>query len=1503
MQEAEEQDTCRICSAPAEPGQPLFHPCKCSGTIRYIHQDCLTTWLAHSKKKTCDVCKHQYSFTKVYAADMPTRLPTVLLARRFFQHALLAILFILRAIAVAIIWLAVLPWVTVWTWRMYFSMGESTAWYISNLERPPGSTGSPHYQKLTNESSTTAPKSIIGQITAHPIWAALSADIFTGQIIASLIVLTFVAVFLLREWISQNARPGVFEDEEVFPDMPPAVNDPPPQPVQNIPAPVAPLALPNPADLERRQQNAIRELEQLRAREEANVQKDEHASKNGNGVGDVGVSKVDYKRKKQRVYASESETESSGEEGLDRRKGKALARTTSLKIKSDSMRRRPVNGPPSDSSTAVEESTSVNPSALQASPFEPHDVGTSAEANGATASPSVPLPSSSFHQSHLRATSLDLDETFAFPPRRRQESHDLAANVVPEELDPVGWSSSQETYEGHSQSVVENEEEVDSEGNQSFTFDASRSFDASLYGGNFEGAAEPASTLTASETSGAPPPWSSSSLPPGIDIPVPQDDLDDVQRDFEGFGSDFNLENEQQHYFRDPEDEVRTPPSLRVVPVELQPEDAAEPHVPVEVNGREPEHDLRRDDDDEDEEEPDEDGDEELWNDDAHWDGIEVQEVAVGQEQIAEGVAAAPDPNPGQGARRGEQNAVAAVNAEIPPEVADDLEGNVEDDMEGAMEAIGMRGPIYSVFQNAALMIFVLDTAIGVGVWIPFMIGRCVAQLSLNPKRIVQILHFPIRLIRIITDPEVDLVIWIIQRVYRDFFKVYMRPVVKMAKILIKNTLGEDKVATYVGFANRTYNGTVHLFSGPSSPIPANETIPAESMLDKIPAYLGPTEPYFALLGREVRSGVTRFKASWCRLAIGSGPTERAFAIGLGYAVIGIVLALYLNVLTIGNARSATRAVRNAVRQQLLVIKVAAFIFIELVLFPLGCGIVLDLCTVWLFPEANLQSRIAFFSQAPLTAMFYHWIAGTMFMYSFAVLLSGCRAVMRPGAMWFIKDPQDQNSHPIRDILDRPTLTQLRKIFMSAILYSVVVACVVGSVAGLLILGNKSILPFRWKNREPLSNVPIDLLFLHLVLPYTMHYFRPKRAIKRAATVVWKYLSRRFRLTSYFFGETRMEEQYTPRRWFGADINDPDLASRRNGTFRRVPATDNLALPRDMRATAQVFESGEPWDERAEKLMRDQNAEALKAKRDINFDYRVVYIPPGFRYRIIGFIVCMWIIGAIVLGFSVALPITLGRSVFRLFTSRDVHDGYSLILGFYLLVACYLCGRAIDRLDKRRQRRSPEGSRADLRVLVIKRGLLWLAKISFMMATLGVVLPILVAIVMDLYVILPVRLALDPSLNPKIRVVDSWALGLLYVKIAIHVQRIQPNSRISRGLHRIMSHGWLRPDPVAATKDVILPVGGGLLAMIVLPALLFQIIRYIFPNVMVDDKFVFVHVYPCIFIMTGLMQSSRYLNDMVASWSQAIRDKEFLVEMRLRNLESDEAPRQEVRREGSGAVI
>ena len=57
-------------------------------------------------------------------------------------------------------------------------------------------------------------------------------------------------------------------------------------------------------------------------------------------------------------------------------------------------------------------------------------------------------------------------------------------------------------------------------------------------------------------------------------------------------------------------------------------------------------------------------------------------------------------------------------------------------------------------------------------------------------------------------------------------------------------------------------------------------------------------------------------------MTLGHGGGERAFAILLGYGVVGTFLAIYLNLFTVGNARTAGRVVRNAIRQQLLVVKV-----------------------------------------------------------------------------------------------------------------------------------------------------------------------------------------------------------------------------------------------------------------------------------------------------------------------------------------------------------------------------------------------------------------------------------------------------------------------------------------------------------------------------------------------------------------------------------------------------
>lgn len=41
-------DVCRICRMGPGPRDPLYWPCRCSGSIKYVHQQCLLDWLTHS---------------------------------------------------------------------------------------------------------------------------------------------------------------------------------------------------------------------------------------------------------------------------------------------------------------------------------------------------------------------------------------------------------------------------------------------------------------------------------------------------------------------------------------------------------------------------------------------------------------------------------------------------------------------------------------------------------------------------------------------------------------------------------------------------------------------------------------------------------------------------------------------------------------------------------------------------------------------------------------------------------------------------------------------------------------------------------------------------------------------------------------------------------------------------------------------------------------------------------------------------------------------------------------------------------------------------------------------------------------------------------------------------------------------------------------------------------------------------------------------------------------
>ena len=53
------EQVCRICLDPGEYNNPLITPCKCSGSVKYIHINCLKAWLA----KRLNVIKSQFCIT------------------------------------------------------------------------------------------------------------------------------------------------------------------------------------------------------------------------------------------------------------------------------------------------------------------------------------------------------------------------------------------------------------------------------------------------------------------------------------------------------------------------------------------------------------------------------------------------------------------------------------------------------------------------------------------------------------------------------------------------------------------------------------------------------------------------------------------------------------------------------------------------------------------------------------------------------------------------------------------------------------------------------------------------------------------------------------------------------------------------------------------------------------------------------------------------------------------------------------------------------------------------------------------------------------------------------------------------------------------------------------------------------------------------------------------------------------------------------------------------
>ncbi|AWP04612.1 putative E3 ubiquitin-protein ligase MARCH6-like [Scophthalmus maximus] len=109
MDTADEGDICRVCRSEGTQDKPLYHPCVCTGSIKFIHQECLLQWLKHSRKEYCELCKHRFAFTPIYSPDMPSRLPVQDIFSGLVTSVGTAIRYWFHYTLVAFAWLGVVP--------------------------------------------------------------------------------------------------------------------------------------------------------------------------------------------------------------------------------------------------------------------------------------------------------------------------------------------------------------------------------------------------------------------------------------------------------------------------------------------------------------------------------------------------------------------------------------------------------------------------------------------------------------------------------------------------------------------------------------------------------------------------------------------------------------------------------------------------------------------------------------------------------------------------------------------------------------------------------------------------------------------------------------------------------------------------------------------------------------------------------------------------------------------------------------------------------------------------------------------------------------------------------------------------------------------------------------------------------------------------------------------------------------------------------------------------
>ncbi|KAI1434889.1 hypothetical protein GGR50DRAFT_361700 [Xylaria sp. CBS 124048] len=1654
--------TCRICRGESSADEPLFYPCKCSGSIKYVHQNCLMEWLSHSQKKHCELCKTAFRFTKLYSPDMPKHLPLHIFIHHMAKYMLRNLLVWLRAALVTSVWLGSLPYLMRSVWSFVFWISDegvsstvallnthnasSAQWPNSVTVFLTGSTTCPATPLLDTETTSASLAGLVDEVrlaalkavnrpqitsTAHswlrvlfglsalpqapPIHeeltnsldmaqihraakAALSSsrrsllsdvsflngitrnttvnriiiDVLEGQIITLLAIICFILIILVRDYVVQqqpeiNLRAAFAAVEDAENDMAP------PFPPENDPM--------DDPDIEEHSQQG----DEVADREDDS---DDHST--GNATDEPGG-----------LQPTEARPGWTGRHRLN----------TQDQIQ--------------DRSTLALEGSSVHDGSLDAGSgplpeSSSHGMATAGSPSRTTISEYIRLYRAAGGDDDrireiIREEGLDEAQFERFLHNHPSSSVSVSSNIAEKassDSDSWTWAGSDDEHNVANRTSINDKgkgkahepagerdeapwspvlrpraisdgpqppETINPLAHNSWSFSnlapdtIERAHDQQNGEPSFSPSPSSTDTRAIVESNGASMEQVSAAGDASIALPPNEDPLSD-----HGVATDaLDSDDELHHDLFQPTAAERAedtdmllpeadPDARRAAPALRQPNTIVERVADFMWAGVPPADGVNQEAVD-------------IFGDNQNpfmHDGHDADDN-MEDERLDD----AEDEDEQEADQMAQDIVDGAVIAGLDPEAAEDAE-----DFDGIMELIGMRGPITGLFQNAVFCAFLVSTSIFFGVLIPYNIGRVTAWILANPTRLFRILFSAAKFTQggalLVLGYTSTFVFNILEAVRLVLGASYGKTMLRALRLDAKQyTTGAlDRIASSfmsempLLSANEVRNfsavshqallvlkGHVHhvaltlvdiivyVFGGNyfvkcSDALGLLATAASRLMvlLSDIPnASLNPSMWMIAFHSSEPSPPLNIGLAYW-------GAQDRCWAILLGYVSFTLSAALYLGrgtTLSTGQtAQEWEASFIDALNQASGIMKVIIIISIEMLVFPLYCGLLLDVALLPLFENTTLTSRMLFAYNYPLTSIFVHWFIGTGYMFHFALFVSMCRKIMRKGVLYFIRDPDDPEFHPVRDVLERSVTTQLRKILFSAFVYGALVVVCLGGVVWGLSFTLPSVLPIHYTYNEPVLEFPVDLLFCNFLMPLAVKFFKPSDGLHVMYTWWFRQCASALRLTWFLFGQRRIEEEGVLVK--GDELDESRFQSWRNRLLK--VNSENEVVPRswrdffdggdskpasrisrdDMDSTIyrkrRLIESGNlipdgrfvlsPASDQAkitkgrpiftdvlERDLRPQHGDHPEVPIPIMDNYQIVYIPPWFRVRISIFILSIWVFAAVTGLGSTIVPLVFGRRIFKALVPPHIrtNDIYAFSIGVYVLSSIsYLVIHLQSAIEKvRGWAASMMTSAADRQILQqATRFAYRTSRLTYAYTMLLLVFPILITALVEMYVLVPLHtymgtgdgLRLDDGLEGHtVRIIQAWTLGILYLKLGSRALTLY-GGRPAHAVRAVLRQGWLDPDVGVLTRAFVIPgFAASAIMLLMPPAFAWATLTWALDSSTNVSYEMQVSTYRLAYPLTALFWAGllvlRRILRVFEGWQVRIRDEAYLMGERLHN--------------------